>query len=128
MNSNLYNKDYEECLLGCMILDNSCIDAVQSKIKPEYFFYETYRKVYTAILELCNSHHVVDFISLSNLCKEVPVSIIAALTNNVSTASTFEYYTEQITNLYLSRSVYNLCKNAVQSMNEIGRASCRERV
>jgi len=117
MNSNLYNKDYEECLLGCMILDNSCIDAVQSKIKPEYFFYETYRKVYTAILELCNSHHVVDFISLSNLCKEVPVSTIAALTNNVSTASTFEYYTEQITNLYLSRSVYNLCKNAVQSMN-----------
>lgn len=113
----LYNSDYESCLLGCMVLDNSCIDTVQSRIKPEYFFIESYRGIYNSICEIYNGHHAVDLVSLTGECTSVKTDIIAGVTDKVTSSSNIEFYITEISNLFMARSVYSLCYETLGNLS-----------
>lgn len=113
----LYSEEYEKTILGCMLLDNSIIDDVYSRIKREYFQFGKYAEMFSNIVEMYNANNSVDLIMLSqsmpNYTKE-----IAELTNDIATVVNYEFYTTKIKELYLSRTFVQKTQEMVNKISD----------
>jgi putative DNA primase/helicase len=58
--SAFYSRYAEAAVIGSMIMDSECIDAVASIIGPDSFYFPENRIVYQAILDVRESHGTVD--------------------------------------------------------------------
>ena len=102
MAKQLYSKEYEECLLGSMLLDNDIIDDIESSIREEYFYFSNNKTIYKKITELYDVNKCCDIMMLSNLLPSF-AQIIAELTSRVSSSSNYKFYVKEIKNLYKER-------------------------
>lgn len=57
--------DIEECVLGAMLLDQSCIDEVASILKAESFYRDENQKIFQSIIDLKNAGKVVDILTVT---------------------------------------------------------------
>lgn len=99
----LYSEEYEKTLLGCMLLDNSIIDDVYSKIKKEYFQFGKYANIYEVIVELYSANNSCDLIMLSQSCPQYYNDIID-LTSDIPSSGNYEFYAKKIKEYYLGRT------------------------
>lgn len=60
--------DYEQDLLGAILVDNECFDLIE--LKPHNFFVEANRLVFSAISELLNDGKAADIITVSELLEK----------------------------------------------------------
>ena len=103
---NSFNNDeYENCLLGILLLDNSLIDIVSGRLTTDCFYNLKARKIYNAILTLKKSNNAVNYVTLSNTLTNCDVNYITSLTDNIPSASNWEFYVTKIREMYLARCV-----------------------
>ena len=93
------NIEAEQSILGGILLDNQCLNAVLEVLEGGDFYSESHRRIFAAILELDNKGEPSDLITLSNALKEKKqldhvggVAYLASLVDNVPSAANIAYY------------------------------------
>src|SRR5687767_5394660 len=91
--------DLEEAVLGAVMLEKNALNAVVEFLKPEHFYVEKHKVIYTAVLELFKASEPVDMRTVVNqlrksgyLDKIEGTFYIAELTSKVSSAANIEYH------------------------------------
>ncbi|MDD2289787.1 MAG: replicative DNA helicase [Bacteroidales bacterium] len=104
--------DMEEAVLGALLLEpNASIDIV-GVVKPEYFYKESHRKIFTAITDLVSAHNPVDIYTVAeelkknNLLDEVGGPYyLSQLSMRVAAASHLEYHSKVLTQKFIQREL-----------------------
>lgn len=99
-----YSEDAERYVLGCMLLDNSCIPLAINELKDEYFYFQNYRTIFSAIKETSNKGLVVDALVLLNRYPALNPATVAGLSDEVSTSSNIGYYIDELKQLFIVRN------------------------
>ena len=125
--------DLEEAVLGALMLEKNALTAVIEFLRPEHFYTEQHKEIYQAITDLFKASEPVDMRTVvAQLRKNGRLEVvggayyIAELTSRVSSAANIEYHARIIIEMAIKRELIQI-SSQIQHQ-EIGRASCRERV
>ncbi len=104
--------DLEEAVLGALMLEKNALNAVVEFLKPEHFYSEQHKEIYSAIIELFKSSDPVDMRTVVNqLRKSGKIELIggayyiAELTSKVSSAANIEYHARVIMEMAIKREL-----------------------
>ncbi len=104
--------DLEEVVLGALMLEKNALNAVVEFLKPEHFYLETHKEIYTAIVDLFKATEPVDMRTVVNqLRKSGKLELIggayyvAELTSKVSSAANIEYHARVIMEMAIKREL-----------------------
>ncbi len=91
------NVEAEQYVLGAVIFDNDCISDVLEKLRPEDFYLEPHKRIYTAMMNLSNSSQPVDLITLKselggNFDSVGGVEYLTRISLTVSTTANLAHY------------------------------------
>jgi replicative DNA helicase len=107
VNPALVNLEAERTVLGCVLLDCSCLYRVLPLLQPQDFSLDSHRRIYHAITELAETGKPVDDLSLTNVLIEKGqlesvggVGYLSALSDNVTSevarTAHIEHYVDTI--------------------------------
>lgn len=104
--------DLEEAVLGALMLEKNALNAVVEFLKPEHFYSEQHKEIFTAIVDLFKATEPVDMRTVVNqLRKTGKVELvggayyIAELTAKVSSAANIEYHARVIMEMAIKRTL-----------------------
>jgi replicative DNA helicase len=107
--------DLEEVVLGALMLEKNALNAVVEFLKPEHFYSEVHKEIYSAIIELFKATEPVDMRTVVNqLRKEGKIELvggayyIAELTSRVSSAANIEYHARVIMEMAIKRELIQI--------------------
>src|SRR5688572_13810340 len=107
--------DLEEAVLGALMLEKNALNAVVEFLKPEHFYAEVHKEIYTAIVDLFKATEPVDMRTVVNqLRKNGKIEIvggayyIAELTSKVSSAANIEYHARVIIEMAIKRNLIQI--------------------
>jgi len=93
------NLEAEQGVLGSTLLDRDAIARVAEALRPEDFYRDLHRTIYTVILELFERGEPVDLITVTNRLASIGklddvggATYLASLPNTVPTAANAEFY------------------------------------
>ncbi len=93
------NLDAEQSVLGSMLLDRDAIARAVEKLRPEDFYRDVHRIIFTAMLDLFERGEPVDLITVTNRLAGMGklddvggATYLASLPNTVPTAANVDYY------------------------------------
>ncbi|MBL7835236.1 MAG: replicative DNA helicase [Cyclobacteriaceae bacterium] len=117
--------ELEEAVLGALMLEKSALNAVVEFLKPEHFYSESHREIYTAIITLFKSSEPVDMRTVVNqLRKDGKIELIggayyiAELTSKVSSAANIEYHARVIIEMAIKRDLIHIASQVHQDAYE----------
>jgi replicative DNA helicase len=97
------NKEAEQTVLGCLLIDKNAIIKVVDVLEAGDFYVPAHEKIYASIRTLFESSSPIDILSLSNFLKQSGelnevggTSYLAELTNQVTTASHVAHYAKLV--------------------------------
>jgi len=104
--------DIEESVLGAIILERNALNAVVEFMKPDYFYTEPHKEIYSAIVELFKRSEPIDMRTVVyQLKKSGKIELIggayyiAELTSKVSSSANIEYHARILVELALKREL-----------------------
>lgn len=104
--------DLEEAVLGALMLEKNALNAVVEFLKPEHFYDDRHKEIYTAIIDLFKATEPVDMRTVVNqLRKNGKIELIggayyiAELTAKVSSAANIEYHARVIMEMAIKRTL-----------------------
>jgi len=104
--------DFEEAILGLLMLESDSFLDVSNILKPEMFYKDSHQKIYQSIIDLSENYSPVDILTVTeNLQNKAlldecgGVYYISNLTTKVSSAVNIEYYALIVAQKYISRSI-----------------------
>jgi replicative DNA helicase len=105
-------RDLEEAVLGALMLEKNALNAVVEFLKPEHFYEERHKEIYSAIIDLFKASDPVDMRTVVNqLRKTAKIELvggayyIAELTSKVSSAANIEYHARVIMEMAIKREL-----------------------
>ena len=114
------NVEAEQCLLGCLMLDKNAIIRVSDFIRPEDFYKDIHREIYSAMLDLFEKMDPIDIMSVSTRLKEKEklekVGGSAYLTSLINTVPTATH----VTNYAKTVSEKKVLRDLISASAEIG--------
>ena len=117
--------DLEEAVLGALMLEKNALNAVVEFLKPEHFYKEQHKEIYTAIVDLFKSSDPVDMRTVVNqLRKSAKLELIggayyiAELTSKVSSAANIEYHARVIMEMAIKRELIQVSSQIQQDAYE----------
>lgn len=107
--------ELEEAILGAIIFESPSLDKVISLLRPEHFYLDAHKEIYSACLRLHDDRNPVDSRTVvSQLRKEGKLEIvggayyIAELVSKVSSSGNIEYYARVLMEYALKRDLIQL--------------------
>ncbi len=107
--------DFEESVLGALMLEKDAILQVAEILKPEYFYKEEHGKIYSAILKLFSDHNPID---INTVAQELKIekkldeiggpSYLINLTNRIASTAHIEYHSRIIAQKYTQRELIRI--------------------
>jgi replicative DNA helicase len=117
--------ELEEAVLGALMLEKSALNAVVEFLKPEHFYSESHREIYSSIIQLFKSSEPVDMRTVVNqLRKDGKIELvggayyIAELTSKVSSAANIEYHARVIIEMAIKRDLIQIASQVHQDAYE----------
>lgn len=108
-------RDLEEAVLGALMLEKNALNAVVEFLKPEHFYVEAHKEIYSAIIELFKASEPVDMRTVVNQLRKNGklelvggAYIIAELTAKVSSAANIEYHARVIIEMAIKRDLIRI--------------------
>jgi replicative DNA helicase len=105
-------RDLEEAVLGALMLEKNALNAVVEFLKPDHFYDDRHKEIYTAIIDLFKATEPVDMRTVVNqLRKNGKLELIggayyiAELTSKVSSAANIEYHSRVIMEMAIKRTL-----------------------
>src|SRR6187402_1775710 len=118
-------RDLEEAVLGALMLEKNALNAVVEFLKPEHFYVEAHREIYSAITDLFKASEPVDMRTVvAQLRKKAKLEIvggayyIAELTSKVSSAANIEYHARVVIEMAIKRELIQIASQVHQDAYE----------
>lgn len=112
--------DFEEAVLGAMLLDSSACQDVLGILTPEHFYLNKHGLIFTAIKELNDAKKPIDIITVSAHIRSNPALrdandpfFISQLTNRMVGAGNIEYYSRIIQQKFIARQLIRISGSAI---------------
>ncbi len=117
--------DLEEAVLGALMLEKNALTAVIEYLRPEHFYKEQHKEIYTAITDLFKASEPVDMRTVvAQLRKNGRLELvggayyIAELTSKVSSAANIEYHSRIIIEMAIKRELIQISSQVQQDAYE----------
>lgn len=108
------NLEAEMAVLGSMLLDEDAVSVAFESLDKNYFYKDSHRKIFEAILNLYNANKAVDLITLTDELKKNGAleevggaSFLTALVNSVPTAAYINHYVTIVKEKSILRTLIN---------------------
>lgn len=113
--------DLEEAVLGAIMLNNQALSSVIDILKPETFYKDAHKNIYTAIKTLFTDSSAIDILTVTQqLKKEGTLEIaggawyVTQLTNRIASAANVEMHARIIIEKYLQRELIRVATDVLQ--------------
>ena len=111
-----HNLEAEQSLLGCALIDSNTPATILSELKPEDFYMDSHKKIFTAMLSVYSTGTPVDFVTVTDELLKVNmldavggVDYITTLTNIVPSSANFRHYVEIVKKDSTLRQLITAC-------------------
>jgi len=119
------NLDAERSVLGAILLDNHALNAAIESLRPEDFFLDQHRRVFTQMISLGESQQAIDLVTLTeelhrrgDLEAAGGAPYLAALADGMPKVSNVEHYARIVKEKALLRNLIHATHNIQQSAFE----------
>lgn len=127
-----HDEDAEQSLLGAVLLDKDALIDVAEVVRPIFFYRDSHRVIFTAMLTLFEKHEPVDLVTLTSEIKKSGKlkdvggrSYLSELLNVVPTSAHAKKYGKIITDNYVKRMLIkaaaDMTENAFKDQGEARR-------
>ena len=124
------NLEAESSVLGGILLENEAINRVLEVLSPEDFYRESHRKIFRAMIEICDRSEPVDLITLSDFLKakgDLEVvggsAYLASLASAVPTSANIQFYArivrEKAIRRYLISAATNIATRGYEDQENV---------
>ncbi len=110
-----HDDEAEQAVLGALLIDKEAITTVSEIVKPEHFYNESNKQIYSAMIELYEERKPIDVLTLTNLLKKRNVyektggtGYLSTLTNIVPTSANVLHYAQIVREKYVRRSLIKI--------------------
>src|SRR6185295_1396233 len=117
--------DLEEAVLGALMLEKNALTAVVEFLRPDHFYSEQHKEIFTSIIDLFKASDPVDMRTVvAQLRKNGKLEIvggayyIAELTSKVSSAANIEYHARIIIEMAIKRELITISSQIQQDAYE----------
>jgi len=117
--------DLEEAVLGAMMLENDRLAEVIEVLKPEVFYKEQHRVIFTAIQRLFGQNEPVDILTVTEALRktgELEVAggpyYITMLTNRIASAANIEFHSRIILQKFIQRELIRVSSDIIKDAYE----------
>ena len=122
--------DFEEAVLGALLIEPNCVDEAMEDLTPSCFYDPKHRMVFEAISSLVNEHVAPDLLSVSQKLKALgtldeiggPVAL-AALSQKIGAAAHIEYYIKVLKQKDIQRNLitasFGILKTAYDDATDV---------
>ncbi len=121
------NVEAERSLLGAILLDNTLYTDAGAALKPDDFFLDAHRRVYSRMLEMADTNRPIDIVTLSEELSRHKkleavggVAYLSSLTDGTPRRSSIEHYDRLVRDKSLMRSVVRAANTIMQGALEPG--------
>jgi len=111
--------DFEESVLGALMLDNEAFDKID--LKPEYFYKESHQKIFEAITVLNAKHEPIDLLTVSNKLRDSGrleevggPYYISNLTTKIASSSNIDFHAAIIHEKYIRRELIRMSSELIE--------------
>lgn len=111
--------EFEEAVLGALMIDDTAMTEVISMLKPEMFYVEANQHVFSAIRKLFNASEPVDLLTVTNQLRKEKLlelsggaSYVAGLTTRLNSAANVEFHARIVMEKFILRELIRNC-NAI---------------
>ncbi len=115
------NLDAERSVLGAILLDNNALNAAIENLRPEDFFLDQHRRVYTQMISLGESQQAIDLVTLTeelhrrgDLEAAGGAPYLASLADGMPKVSNIEHYARIVKEKALLRNLIHATHNIQQ--------------
>lgn len=106
-----FNREAEESVLGCFLIDEDAYLEVASFLRPEHFYQTTHRRIYEAVVQLFEDNRPVDYLTVYNQLQangvEIDVAELLLLVQAVPTSLNAAEYGRIVHDLAQRRALIN---------------------
>jgi replicative DNA helicase len=115
------NLDAERSVLGAILLDNNALNAAIESLRPEDFFMDQHRRVFTQMIALAESQQAIDLITLTeelhrrgDLEASGGAPYLASLADGMPRVSNIEHYARIVKEKAMLRNLIHTTHNIQQ--------------
>lgn len=113
--------DAEMAVLGSMLIESDAVERALDILKPEHFYKDSHKKIFTVMRELSDKGRVIDLVTLTEALKTQNLLVqvggelyLTDLINKVSTAAHVEHYANIVYKKFLVRDLIKTATGLVQ--------------
>ncbi len=117
--------DLEEAVIGGLLLEQNALTAVIDFLKPEVFYLDAHKKIYSAIQDLFARQKPIDMLTVTHELKskgELEIVggayYIAQLTRRVASAANIEYHARIVVQKYIQRRLIEIASEITKEAYE----------
>ncbi len=117
--------DLEEAVIGGLLLEQNALSAVIDFLKPEVFYLEAHKKIYSAIQDLFARQKPIDMLTVTHELKAKGdlemvggAYYIAQLTRRVASAANIEYHARIVVQKYIQRRLIEIASEITKDAYE----------
>lgn len=118
-------RDFEEAVLGALMMEDQAINYVGGFLKAEHFYVEAHQWIYTAISNLFIENAPIDILTVSEQLKKLEKLeqvggriYVSQLTNKVGSAASIEYHARIIIQKWVMRMLITESTSITQEAYE----------
>lgn len=115
------DKEIEQSVLACLILDKSCLEKIK-QLKLEDFTFEDTKELYKAIKSLIDKKEVVDIVTVNNKLKEKykdlgikGLTYLGNITGKLPTTANYSFYVKKLKQETNKRKLEEITKKLKKS-------------
>lgn len=110
-----HDNDAEQAVLGSLLIDKEAITTVSEIVKPDHFYNENNKEIYSAMLGLYEERKPIDILTLTDVLKKRKLhdrtggtGYLSTLTNIVPTSANILHYAQIVKEKYIRRSLIHI--------------------
>ncbi|HPX60045.1 MAG TPA: DnaB-like helicase N-terminal domain-containing protein, partial [Bacteroidales bacterium] len=114
--------EFEEAVLGAMMLEPNAASAVIDSLREEMFYKESHQKIYKAIKEVFLTKDPIDLLSVANqLRKNEDLEAIggayylSSLTNRIVSSANIEYHARIVVEKFIQRKLISVSTEVIHN-------------
>jgi replicative DNA helicase len=120
-----YSLEAEQSALGSILIDPTVLTQVLDHLKPQYFYLQQHREIFSAMLRMFSSSEVIDFVTLLDELKTAGVydeaggkAYLLQLAQMVPSVANAQAYAKIVQEKYFLRSLINVSREIITSAQE----------
>jgi replicative DNA helicase len=117
--------ELEEVVLGAMMLEKDAVNAIIDILKPEVFYKDAHKKIFTAIYNLFSKSEAIDILTVTNELKTMGelemvggAYFISQLTNRVVSAANIEFHARILIQKFIQRELIHISSDIIKDAYE----------